>query len=198
MAAGYRLDDVCGDDTYCGIAKRGLWSEALGFDDCARADGERQDDAFSQYFLAPAVYRKRPCADGSSARCTSETNAFTADKVGLESALRGLQRAGSNKACPASLFNYADAPASAKSPELNPISTSVSSRQGRKSCGTISDAEVSKVRPPLPGQYHAGFSPLLFQRPPSTSDVKLVTLATARHPEYHEMKAESDRLKEEG
>ena len=198
MAAGYRLDDVCGDDTYCGIAKTRQWSEALSFDECARVDSERQDDAFSQYFLAPAKYRKRPCADGGVARCASETSAFTSEKIGLESALRGLQRAGSNKACPASLFNYAPPSGQVEPPKLNPISTSVSSRQGRKSCGTISDAPLHEVRPPRPGEYHAGFAPFAFQRPPSVADVKLVTLGTARHLEYEEMKAESDRLKEEG
>ena len=196
---GYRLDDgdVCGDDTLCGRAAKIHWSESLLSDECAAASVTRDNEAAADYVFATAKHRQKPCADGAAARCSPETSRFTAFKLAEEVALQGRDQAGSNKACPGGFHTYLK-PSHGSTPARNEIRTGEHTRHGGKACGTVSEAEMDRQRPPRPGAYHAGFAPFAFQRPPSVADAKVVTLATARHPDWDDMKAERDRLQGRG
>ena len=205
-ALGYPLDDSaasCGDGTLCGQASELRWNESLLAEPCAKASEARDNAAAAAWTFRPSHYRQRSCADGGAgARCSPGLAGFPPEKVRVDSFLGGRGQASSNRACADGFLTYLppeEVPATAAAAAAaarNPIETLQATRRGQKSCGTVSEAPLSERRPPRPGPYHAHFAPFDFQRAPTGPDAKVVTLATARHPDWREMKAEAERRKE--
>ena len=168
----------------------------------------------SNYFLWLPQYRKRPCEGSGYHHCDSGSSRFGPSKVAQESFLQGRGQVTGPRGCFASGLRFlpkGEAPESKKSEQQqqrppHDMTLFARSTQARKSCGSVSEIDMSSRLRPLPGSFAGAFVPFINKEEslvpnvtdefvPGSRGRKGVTLSSKRYPSWDEIKARQDSFR---
>lgn len=212
----------CGPgDSFCARALKSNYDTQLKRDPCSIVGAAVDDNAMSDYVLWLPEYKKRKC-EGSGYHLCNTSSRFDRKKVAQESFLQGRGQVTGPRGCfssnlrflPKSEFEEED---NEKQDNEKPkekchdMTLFARSTRTRRSCGSVSEVDMTERMRPLPGEYAGAFVPFTQQRslvPNITTDIlrqrraqredslqEGVTLGNKKYPSWQEIKAKQDALR---
>lgn len=177
-------------------------------DPCSIQTTASDSEKKSNYFMWLPQYRRRPCEGSGYHLCNTAASRFGPRKVAQESFLQGRGQVTGPRSCFASGLRFLpkdellpeeegrddNKPKGCHDMTLFPRSTQV-----RKSCGSVSEIDMSQRLRPLPGTFAGAFVPFILDNNslvPNVTDQFVpssgVTLSSKRYPSWEEIKRKQD------
>ena len=202
----------CGPgDTFCRRAINSDYETRLYSDPCALQTFASDQEKYSNYNLWLAPYEKKPCESSGYINCGDQTSRFGPRKVTQESFLQGRGQVTASKRCFASGLKFLPKSEFEDVPQKKCHDMTLYSQNTkvRKSCGSVSEVDMTVRLRPLPGEYAGSFAPSILNRrtlvpnvtaeylygDSSRNDRKPVTLSTKKYPSWAELKQKADVYK---
>lgn len=220
MAAGapienpFELRDGTAQSTGCGpgdsFCRRALdtnYETQMRSDPCSIQTQASDNEKTSNYFLWLPQYKKRPC-EGSGYHLCDNSSRFGPRKVAQESFLQGRGQVTGPQGCFASGLRFLpkDEFPESKPRGCHDMTLFARNTQVRKSCGSVSEIDMTMRLRPLPGSFTGAFVPSILNRNslvpnvtddfvPGNQSKKGITLSSKRYPSWREIKARQDSFR---
>ena len=171
-------------------------------DPCSIQTSASDDEKRANWNFFLPSYRKKPC-EGSGYHLCDTTSRFGPRKVAQESFLQGRGQVTGSRGCFASGLRFLPKdvfPEDQKPKGCHDMTLYARSTQTKKSCGSLSEIDMSQRLRPLPGQYAGAFVPFI-DNPnslvPNVTDElvptsKGLTLSSKKYPSWAELKSRQD------
>ena len=198
-----------GSNTYCAASLETNYMNRFKMDPCDIEASASDNVRASNYNLYVPEYKMKECGDNAFSHCDT-TSRFGARKVLQESFLQGRAQVQGSRGCFASGIKFLAedvfSEKEGKASSASSMSLFAQPTQLKKSCGSISEMDMTSRLRPLPGisqGFSLGPGASLKGRVPtvlsnSRSFGKTRTLGdTNKYPEYADLKREQDDAMEE-
>jgi hypothetical protein len=197
---------ACGPgDSFCSRALGSDFETTMRSDPCSIQTQASDDEKTSNYQFYRPKYLSRP-SEGSG-YITADTGAtrFGPKKVAQESFLQGRGQVTGPRGCFASGMKFLPEDLFEEAPPkkgCHDMTLYSRSTQTKKSCGSLSEIDMSVRLRPLPGQYAGAFIPNIMSNEslvPNVTDTiggaGGVTLSNKKYPSWEELRAKQDSYK---
>ena len=166
-------------------------------DPCSLQQTARDDEKSSNYVLWLPTYKRTKCESSAYAQCDGSSR-FGPKKVAQESFLQGRGQVTGPRGCFASGLRFIPKdvfPEDKPSAQCHDMSLYPRQTASKKSCGSVSEVDMSARLRPLPGEYAGAYVPKILDRRslvPNVLDRLIdlkegVTLGTKGYPSWQEI-----------
>ena len=200
----------CGPgDSFCRRALDSDYETRMLSDPCSIQTTASDNEKHSNYNMWVPQYKKRPC-EGSGYHNCDGTSRFGPRKVVQESFLQGRGQVTGATSCFASGLRFLpkdEFPEDPKKPKgCHDMSLFARNTKTRKSCGSVSEMDMTQRLRPLPGAYTGAFVPFIMDEKslvPNVTDEFVpgnkggagVTLSSKKYPTWGEIKSRQDSFR---
>jgi hypothetical protein len=135
-------------------------------DPCSLQQTARDDEKTSNYILWLPNYKRKQCESSAYSQCDA-TSRFGPQKVAQESFLQGRGQVTGPRGCFASGLRFLPKdvfPTDAGEPQCHDMSLYPRQTASKKSCGSVSEVDMTARLRPLPGEYAGAFVPKILDR----------------------------------
>lgn len=196
-------DTACGDgSSFCRNSIDSSYQTRFRSDKCSIQTSANDNTKHSNYVMWLPDYKKHTC-DGSGFHLCDTTSRFGPRSVAQESFLQGRGQVAAGRECFASGLRFLpkDMFDEKKPKKCHDMTLFAQNTISRRSCGSVSEMDMTERLRPLPGTYAGAFVPLILNKDslvPNLTD-RLVpegtTLSNKSYPSWDEIKARQDKYR---
>lgn len=209
--ASFELEEATAQDTACGngssFCRNSIdsnYQTRFRSDKCSIQTSAADEQKLSDYVMWLPNYKLHTC-EGSGFRLCDTTSRFGPNKVAQESFLQGRGQVTAGKQCFASGLRFLPEDefkeTTTKPKKCHDMTLFAQNTIARRSCGSVSEVDMTERIRPLPGIYAGAFVPLIFDKDslvPNITD-RLVpegtTLSNKSYPSWADIKSRQDKYR---
>jgi hypothetical protein len=195
---------ACGDgSSFCRNSIDSSYQTRFRSDKCSIQTSADANEKHSNYAMWLPNYKKKTC-EGSGFQNCDLTNRFGPGEVSKESFLQGRGQTAAGRECFASGLRFLPKdkfPEPKPKKSLHDMTLFAQNTISRRSCGSLSETDMTERLRPLPGTYNGAFVPFILSKDslvPNLTD-RLVpegtTLSNKSYPSWNEIKTRQDRYR---